>query len=98
PRGSSLFPYTTLFRSKDVVCLANGAQERHGFRRRGVARSQHLHARPYALEAVDDDGLARLESRLYDPQPIDRRAERDRAILDGRSEEHTSELQSRSDL
>src|SRR2546428_4797723 len=61
PPRSTLFPYTTLFRSR---ALARGCVVHHGM---GVVRAQH-HA-----------GLGQLQ------RP-------------GRSEEHTSELQSRSDL
>src|SRR2546421_3275570 len=78
PPRSTLFPYTTLFRS--VPAPAGGA-ERFPF---GVvvgrsAQRHHAH----------DGGAAAHHASL-------READRRRIVL--RSEEHTSELQSRSDL
>src|SRR5690349_22527039 len=67
PPRSTLFPYTTLFRS-----------QRRPPRRAGRA------------------GRARGARR--DPLPRPSRRPRHRAVGDGRSEEHTSELQSRRDL
>src|SRR2546428_3703962 len=65
PPRSTLFPYTTLFRSLEV----------------GHQREQHLRAYGRDVHLGEDE-----------PQLLDRsRAAR-------RSEEHTSELQSRSDL
>src|SRR5690349_22640569 len=75
PPRSTLFPYTTLFRSRT---------------RAGVcSRSIALHFRCYAV-------AARLYAELRDRLAPDglRRA----APLGARSEEHTSELQSRRDL
>src|SRR5690349_22750191 len=79
PPRSTLFPYTTLFRSR---------RARHLRRRRsGGVRPDHLRA----AQQVRRDRL--------DRRP--RRAARARLLLRGqflRSEEHTSELQSRRDL
>src|SRR3712207_6986006 len=71
PPRSTLFPYTTLFRSEEP------AQHLHDVRRRGGGRDRHL-------------GRHRLFARL-------RRGQRHHRGL-RRSEEHTSELQSRQYL
>src|SRR2546421_5476167 len=63
PPRSTLFPYTTLFRSAS-----------------GRALREH---RPLLGQELPGDGPRHLARDL---------------LLDGRSEEHTSELQSRSDL
>src|SRR2546427_3753912 len=82
PPRSTLFPYTTLFRSRAFRRLEapralrqdDGGPDRGP--RRGVPRARRLVAR--------DDALRRA-----DPRAAHRRA---------RSEEHTSELQSQSNL
>src|SRR5436190_9779103 len=66
PPRSTLFPYTTLFRSQFSVA-ACGRRNRHG------------HARPLPKMRVFVDAIAHVQDEL-------------------RSEEHTSELQSHSDL
>src|SRR5690606_40984842 len=83
PPTSTLFPYTTLFRSRDPLpppgqLGAVPAAPRHG---RGRAR-------PGGLHLQQGGGL---QPRLR-PQGARRRP------LDLRSEEHTSELQSRENL
>src|SRR2546430_12981143 len=82
PPRSTLFPYTTLFRSETVV---GSGLEAHALR-----------------HAIDDDFLERLEPGLFFvddlrglgvellPLPLIQRV--------ARSEEHTSELQSQSNL
>src|SRR2546428_4985269 len=65
PPRSTLFPYTTLFRS-------GGGSDRQGHGRRDCRQARHLRLR--ALDGRRD------------------------VVGDARSEEHTSELQSRSDL
>src|SRR3712207_7475610 len=82
PPRSTLFPYTTLFRSRGAV----GAAQRHGDRRR--------QQRPAELAAA---AVERRRDR--DGLPRRRRARRPR-LRRGRlrSEEHTSELQSRQYL
>src|SRR3712207_7374414 len=79
PPRSTLFPYTTLFRSLTMV------------------------RRPCDPSCIDDDFEARLP-RLLEPgdraparEPVDL-APTARAIAPQRSEEHTSELQSRQYL
>src|SRR5688572_31883352 len=75
PPRSTLFPYTTLFRS------SGDAPDSQGFSlcpRRGV------------FQVVRDE-MRMQRSRRSDPRP-------ERASRGGRSEEHTSELQSQSNL
>src|SRR3712207_7008332 len=80
PPRSTLFPYTTLFRSKRAE-LAGAAGRPQGPRLGHRARTGDRRRRPRLLEGAGG-GLPR------DPAP---------AVL-GRSEEHTSELQSRQYL
>src|SRR5256885_4852839 len=84
PPRSTLFPYTTLFRSKLGICsfrfsLASHARTILPPRRKSDHRS---HGSPRGRDDLSDDGLHH------------RRATR-RAV---RSEEHTSELQSPCNL
>src|SRR2546430_4785031 len=77
PPRSTLFPYTTLFRSPVVDRQVLGEEDDPGLR--GVVRAAALRAFD-ALDAGDVDEAPRL-------------------LLDHvRSEEHTSELQSQSNL
>src|SRR5690349_24149778 len=76
PPRSTLFPYTTLFRSTEVDALEVERAELRERLGRGLA---HAHA-PRSFD--------RLEDREHE------RAD----LLRTRSEEHTSELQSRRDL
>src|SRR5205823_10915063 len=89
PPTSPLFPYTTLFRSRRL-----GRRERqHG---RGVRE------RGDRIEAIEQErrrecarlvrGQRRLQARLHRREA--RRLRHDRHRGGGRSEEHTSELQS----
>src|SRR2546427_4586143 len=75
PPRSTLFPYTTLFRSR-------GALEQDA-----LARGLHQHPLDLPLVPVPPGVLALLVH-----------VSRVGAVLDGRSEEHTSELQSQSNL
>src|SRR2546421_2957302 len=81
PPRSTLFPYTTLFRSPFVAVAANieslhrMTREERDLRGLIVPGSDHLTAYNVFAEAVNKHGR-----------------------LGERSEEHTSELQSRSDL
>src|SRR5207249_11699931 len=86
PPRSTLFPYTTLFRSQDHV---------HAVRVQGV------------VEALDQtSGMARYSDEADLPRLLRARGElvplgvlQPLQVVDGvRSEEHTSELQSRFDL
>src|SRR3546814_17706268 len=82
-RTDTLFPYTTLFRS--------GA----GSRRHGRAARDRADRAVRRLEGPGDDGRRRRDRRhaclrpRYPYDELDRRR-----TADGRSEEHTSELQS----
>src|SRR3546814_9153013 len=77
-RTDTLFPYTPLFRSEH-------AQRGLGLRRRGVERDRRLHLLHSVGKAAPGDEEHRVVlARLRGVG----------AELDGRSEEHTSELQS----
>src|SRR3712207_7736776 len=80
PPRSTLFPYTTLFRSRAVAAhhLADDADHV----RELVLRRQHRHERPLCERAVADLAAAGSAHEARLP----------------RSEEHTSELQSRQYL
>src|SRR5690606_41027258 len=92
PQRSALFPYTTLFRSVDPHQVLRGggvhllAERRHdgaaALERPGRAIGIHHHL----AEQIDQHGA-----------DVARRRRRGRGG-DGRSEEHTSELQSRENL
>src|SRR5438034_6583285 len=88
PPSSTLFPYTTLFRSNPGAALhlapaaaqlRAAGREEHGGGRAGLPR-------------------ARLRPAGADPALEPERAAVERALPEERSEEHTSELQSHSDL
>src|SRR3712207_6956300 len=81
PPRSTLFPYTTLFRSDDLVAC----------RRAGTQRVEHL---ALALEPVRDV-LLHLRPRVPYVRAV---AGADHLEVERRSEEHTSELQSRQYL
>src|SRR2546430_12115984 len=78
PPRSTLFPYTTLFRSKHLL-LADSAQD---IRRSGIR---------YAVVSE----FCFRERRII---PADWRRRTGAELLESRSEEHTSELQSQSNL
>src|SRR3546814_1510765 len=82
-RTDSLFPYTTLFRSRSARRYARPAAGGGGFRRAdaGAARAVRSHRRL----------RRRLPPARRGPRPVPPRA---RGRRGGRSEEHTSELQS----
>src|SRR5256886_13530080 len=82
PPRSTLFPYTTLFRSLPAARPAHAAAAHHGYRR-DRTDGQCLHGLPHGRQlhcGLSDHGLLRVPSDLL------------------RSEEHTSELQSQSNL
>src|SRR3712207_8613447 len=81
PPRSTLFPYTTLFRSQPVVQLDRGGQQ-HGLRERLLDLDQS--ARVLGPGRGDAAGPAQLDARGD--------------LVPARSEEHTSELQSRQYL
>src|SRR5438309_8039202 len=82
PPRSTLFPYTTLFRSEDEV--AGRGQHHHAEQRR---QQQQI-----VLGRAAPEDLARQRQRRQDP---DERAPQEEPL---RSEEHTSELQSQFHL
>src|SRR2546430_12491327 len=91
PPTSTLFPYTTLFRSGRRLGGAAGRD-----RNRTAARPRRVPAR------APRDGGATRRIRGGNPPVVNRRGSRgaDAADAQGprRSEEHTSELQSQSNL
>src|SRR3712207_8215084 len=91
PPRSTLFPYTTLFRSARVLVLERAADhrvdvlvrgQRHGPGHRRAGAVGRLH--DLARGLLDRLGVVGLEA--------------DADLIVGRSEEHTSELQSRQYL
>src|SRR3712207_7695572 len=80
PPRSTLFPYTTLFRSDQVTVVAAGIT---------------VHNAIEACEKLQKEGTAVRLVDAYSVKPIDADALRE-AVR--RSEEHTSELQSRQYL
>src|SRR2546430_6889276 len=89
PPRSTLFPYTTLFRSRDRVRVALAGQLRHP-QFLPVLRIECADA-PIVRRADDDDAAGRGDRTG---------AAAAAGVLPafGRSEEHTSELQSQSNL
>src|SRR3712207_7676206 len=82
PPRSTLFPYTTLFRSSDACRACHPAQ--HATWHRSFHRTMTQYATPDAVKA-SFEGLA--------PFPV--QGGHIELSREGRSEEHTSELQSR---
>src|SRR3712207_8859563 len=89
PPRSTLFPYTTLFRSGVRAVAGPHHEEREGEAQRRASGDAHG-KRPQQREITGRDDQA---GRREDPQP---RTDGDEPPL--RSEEHTSELQSRQYL
>src|SRR2546422_2953697 len=81
PPRSTLFPYTTLFRSHPHDVGAEALEPREEAVQ-GVGRDQERHGEPERIDAEQHDPLT--DARLGGGE--------------GRSEEHTSELQSRLHL
>src|SRR5690349_22159691 len=88
PPRSTLFPYTTLFRSIDERAIA-------GFL--DVVGEQSLHAGDRARPCEVEDTGRRGSDDRPGAEGLGHRGS-DRCRPDPRSEEHTSELQSRRDL
>src|SRR5438132_3317043 len=82
---STLFPYTTLFRSGDAVELCRALLRQRSGTMKGLARQSRLILADALLELGDLRGAFEALSSLYCERL-------------SRSEEHTSELQSHSDL
>src|SRR2546428_9013873 len=87
PPRSSLFPYTTLFRSL-TGNVANGDIARLNF-------LEDYDAIGVAIDSLDGRDTYRVELRARRPGVTYRRVA---LWVERRSEEHTSELQSRSDI
>src|SRR3712207_7636823 len=85
PPRSTLFPYTTLFRSRGLLLYATGHEGR------GVGLVNKLRA-----YVEQDEGADTVDANLRLGLPVDSRSYADSAAV--RSEEHTSELQSRQYL
>src|SRR5204862_6649869 len=86
PPSSPLFPYTTLFRSPGGAPLGGAARSRRRRQERRARRSSLLHHLRYT------------RSRRSDVGPVARAVSGRDHHRHARSEEHTSELQSRRDL
>src|SRR5439155_21404605 len=88
PPRSTLFPYTTLFRSRGAIVWAESEDPRRTQPNQAapVLRIKSLGGENPRRDAVFADRDRVLEMR------------RERAVLRHRSEEHTSELQSRGHL
>src|SRR3712207_6923724 len=80
PPRSTLFPYTTLFRSGSALAVLRSLA--------GLLQT--------GLLALDDAGVAGQQAGLLERRPVGLLVDRVEAA--GRSEEHTSELQSRQYL
>src|SRR3712207_9552420 len=94
PPRSTLFPYTTLFRSRATHAAPLRRELRTAHRAAGSAAPARAPA-PARPAAADHRTIARDNGRLA-PATEPTRAVRRHAC--GRSEEHTSELQSRQYL
>src|SRR2546427_7125014 len=79
PPRSTLFPYTTLFRSLWAFTLVDGVEPTNNHAERGL-RGAVIH-RKFSLGSQSQQGERTIER-----------------LLSARSEEHTSELQSQSNL
>src|SRR2546430_5756049 len=93
PPRSTLFPYTTLFRSRPVV-----ADRRHAsapvaeeLRQAGLLRDERIRVDARAVVALARDAVA-LRADAF---PL---TASEAGLTELRSEEHTSELQSQSNL
>src|SRR5207249_6162296 len=88
PPRSALFPYTTLFRSPTILAVAGGS---------GGSLLPAFDARKVLVHFTRRP--TRITSSLLDSPPITIVwADNDHRVMRSRSEEHTSELQSRFDL
>src|SRR2546422_9692399 len=94
PPRSTLFPYTTLFRS----LLHSGCTEGHQDRYRVHGRECRMEGSNYEVDILlVEDNPADVELPLHALRH-NKLSNRVHVAHDGRSEEHTSELQSRLHL
>src|SRR3712207_8261747 len=96
PPRSTLFPYTTLFRSEVIVAGAGGAAHLPGM----VAAHTTLPVLGVPVQSAALNGLDSLLSIVQMPGgvPVGTLAIGKAGATNARSEEHTSELQSRQYL
>src|SRR2546430_13745259 len=87
PPRSTLFPYTTLFRSAETLCIST------------ITLTELLHGAARSTKPVENrQEVERMAARLTTLDFDTRAAEHAGEIYADRSEEHTSELQSQSNL
>src|SRR5690606_40765526 len=93
PPTPTLFPYTTLFRSLAFLHLPHRHQ-------RDETRGQHVEQDEQEKRAQRDEqfGQARVVNAPVEGHALVTQRERDDGVAFSRSEEHTSELQSRENL
>src|SRR5206468_10510744 len=98
PPPSTLFPYTTLFRSYLCVHGGDDCEKSHwtGRRQSQSARLRRGQRRHIVREVLDVSLAERLDRSRHRAVEISGRLRLESP--EDRSEEHTSELQSRSDL
>src|SRR2546427_6764672 len=89
PPSSNLFPYTTLFRSDDRANAEDDAE--HGQQRPQPVKPQAFDAEPHRAFEAQHRRTVRLGIKSLWLHRL-------RSLLTVRSEEHTSELQSQSNI
>src|SRR2546430_15729780 len=94
PPRSTLFPYTTLFRSDFLYRNLDQVQRVIQEARKGITRHDYDQQPTYGFRSVVYLAETHICVPLYDPSAVIAQIKRDVA----RSEEHTSELQSQSNL
>src|SRR5690606_41186834 len=92
PPSSTLFPYTTLFRSRPIQVFSAMSSSVAGAQQAGVRRSRRGHNRVGVHTFLDQRVPRQRHAEILTKNNRDDR----RVAL--RSEEHTSELQSRENL
>src|SRR5207249_11471362 len=94
----TLIPYTTLFRSSGIIPIARENNDPQGAiitkAGSGASELQHLRWKSLAFPEANDALTVWAKARLVDVGIL----KKDLGLCTNRSEEHTSELQSRFDL